>query len=179
MPIGTVGMEATEVLRLLGLFQKAGVGVWLDGGWAVDALLGAQTRSHADLDIVIQTTDVPKLRELLSDAGYQSIEREDIKPWNFVLRDPAGREVDSHAIVFDEFGNGLYGPPELGEAYPSAALLGQGMVEALAVRCISAEYMVRFIAPWLFKRREKNIRDVTALCERFGISFPAELRAVL
>jgi hypothetical protein len=30
-----------------------GLVVWLDGGWGIDALLGRETRTHADLDLVI------------------------------------------------------------------------------------------------------------------------------
>jgi hypothetical protein len=39
-------------LDLLHLFllEKAGIEVWLDGGWAVDALLGMQTRPHKEPD---------------------------------------------------------------------------------------------------------------------------------
>ena len=35
------------------MLQSAGVRVWLDGGWSVDALLGEQTRPHADLDLAV------------------------------------------------------------------------------------------------------------------------------
>jgi len=40
--------------------------VYIDGGWAVDALLGEHTRSHADLDIAVPHKFVPRLRELLA-----------------------------------------------------------------------------------------------------------------
>jgi hypothetical protein len=32
-----------DVVGLLDRFESAGVGVWIDGGWGVDALLGAQS----------------------------------------------------------------------------------------------------------------------------------------
>jgi lincosamide nucleotidyltransferase A/C/D/E len=56
-----------------------GIRVWLDGGWAVDASLGSQTRPHSDLDIVIEERHVERL-------GY----------------DDTGRKVDFHVIVLDE-----------------------------------------------------------------------------
>jgi lincosamide nucleotidyltransferase A/C/D/E len=43
----------TNVVDLLRLFQAADLEVWLDGGWAVDAVLGEQTRAHRDLDIIL------------------------------------------------------------------------------------------------------------------------------
>jgi len=45
-------MPAASLVDLLQLFESAGIEVWLDGGWAVDALLGEQTRPHKDVDIV-------------------------------------------------------------------------------------------------------------------------------
>jgi len=46
-------MTAEGVCAFLELMRTHGVEVWLDGGWAVDACLGAQTRRHDDVDIVI------------------------------------------------------------------------------------------------------------------------------
>ena len=36
-------MPAEAAVDLLRLFEGAGIDVWLDGGWAVDAALGEQT----------------------------------------------------------------------------------------------------------------------------------------
>ena len=52
-----------------------------------------------------------------------------------------GKEVDFHAIVLDDEGNGLYGPPEAGEGmYPAEALQGRETVDGLPVRYISPEF---------------------------------------
>jgi hypothetical protein len=40
-----------EVVDVLERLDRAGVPVWLDGGWGVDALVGRQTRAHRDLDL--------------------------------------------------------------------------------------------------------------------------------
>ena len=50
-------MSAQMVLWFVSLFERLGVRAWLDGGWGVDALIGEQTRVHADLDIMIPWTD--------------------------------------------------------------------------------------------------------------------------
>jgi lincosamide nucleotidyltransferase A/C/D/E len=42
-----------------------GINIWIDGGWGVDALLGAQTRPHKDLDIAIEERDVAGLSAAL------------------------------------------------------------------------------------------------------------------
>lgn len=57
-------MSGDGVVQLLQLFDQHGTRVVVDGGWGVDALLGEQTRVHADLDIALEHKDVPKLRAL-------------------------------------------------------------------------------------------------------------------
>ncbi len=46
-------MPSGEVIRIVGLLERQGLSVWLDGGWGVDALAGRQTRPHDDLDVAI------------------------------------------------------------------------------------------------------------------------------
>ena len=55
-----LAMTADEVCSFLALMDKHRVNVWLDGGWAVDASLGHQTRRHGDVDIVIEERDVSR-----------------------------------------------------------------------------------------------------------------------
>ncbi len=62
-------MRGDAVVELMQLFDQNDFEVIVDGGWGVDALLGKQTRSHADLDIALQHKDVPKLRALLEARG--------------------------------------------------------------------------------------------------------------
>jgi aminoglycoside-2''-adenylyltransferase len=81
-----------------------------------------------------------------------------------------GREVDFHVIVLDDQGNGLYGPTEKGEMYPSASLTGTGSINGRIVRCISPEWMVKFHSG--YELREKDFRDVSALCRKFGLELP-------
>lgn len=167
-------MTAGDVIDLYFQLEGLGIEIRLDGGWGVDALLGRETRTHADVDIVIQHRDVPALREWLTARGYRDLERDDTSPWNFVLGDDRGHEVDVHAVTLDAEGNGLYGPIEKGIMYPAASLTGTGTIDGRAVRCISAEYMVRFHSG--YKLRESDYQDVSALCERFGIELPEEYK---
>ena len=167
-----VSMKSEDVVRLLQQLEEGGLAVWLDGGWGVDALLGEQTRPHGDLDIVIQQKDVPRLRRLLESQGYRDVARDDTSPWNFVLGDGKGHEVDVHAIVFDAEGNGIYGPVEKGVMYPAASLSGSGAIDGRTVKCIAAEYMVKFHTG--YRLRERDFRDVSALCERFGVDYPED-----
>jgi len=165
-------MTDAEVISLYTELQALSIEIWVDGGWGVDALLGKQTRLHNDLDIAIQRRDVPRLRATLEARGYKEIKLEDASPWNFVLADENGREVDVHVIVLDRKGNGIYGPVKNGQQYPAASLTGSGVIQGQLVRCISAEWAVKFHSGYLLK--EKDFADVSALCEKFGLDLPEE-----
>lgn len=161
-------MTPADVLEIVELLEGEGIEVWLDGGWGVDALLGKQTRTHGDLDIAVQHRDVPKVRVLLGARGYRDVPRHDTKDWNFVLGDDRGHEVDVHSYTFDFEGKHVYGTE-----YPADALTGAGSVSGRAVRCVSAEHMVRFHSG--DDLRETDIQDVHALHKRFGLPLPKEL----
>lgn len=165
-------MPADCAIEILRAAADNGLDLCVDGGWGVDALLGEQTRMHADLDIVVEQRFVSRLRAWLESCGYHDVERDDTSPWNFVLGDAAGHEVDIHAIVLDGEGNGLYGPAERGVIYPASSLTGLGVIGDLHVKCISAEWLVAFHTG--YQLREIDVQDVAALCGRFGIDLPQE-----
>jgi lincosamide nucleotidyltransferase A/C/D/E len=122
---------------------------------------------HEDLDIALQQKDVPKLCELLEADGYREVKRDN--RWNFVLGDPEGRKIDLHAFVFDEQGNAVEGIP-----YPPTSLTGTGSIDGHTVRCISADYQVKSHSG--YELRDKDFKNVSALCNRFGIDYPEEYR---
>lgn len=160
-------MQQQEVIKSYNQLENIGIKIWIDGGWAVDALLGKQTRPHQDLDIAMQWKDVPKLREFLGTKGYKQI-KEDSK-WNFVLADDKGHQIDVHAFVYDDKKNIIDGI-----MYPADSLTGTGNIEGYNVRCISPEYMVKFLAPWIHKWPEKYLQAVSKLCDKFNIPLPEE-----
>lgn len=170
-------IEAVDVIGLYKILTKNGVDTWIDGGWAVDALLGKQTRPHLDVDIVIQQKHILKLRELLIAQGYKDIKRDDTSTWNFVLGHQNGHVVDVHAVIFDKEGNGLYGPVEKGIMYPAASLSGTGKINGYSVKCISPVYLVKFHSG--YELDENDYKDVSALCEWFGIDYPKEYSHLL
>lgn len=160
-------MIAADVVKIVQLLVHNGIRVHVDGGWGVDALLGEQTRPHADLDIAVRHKDVPKLRELLEARGYREIPRDDSWECNFVLADESGREVDVHSCTFDVEGNNIFGVP-----YPADSLTGTGAINGHQVDCISPEWMVKFHTGYELDLNDYH--DVSALCERFGIELPSE-----
>jgi lincosamide nucleotidyltransferase A/C/D/E len=160
-------MTAQGVIEIVQLFEQNAIEVYIDGGWGVDALLGKQTRTHADLDVAVQHKDVAQVRVLLKARGYQDMPRDDTRDCNFVLADNQGHQIDIHSYTFDSTGNHVYGIE-----YPYDSLTGDGAVNEYPVRCISPEWMVRFHTGYAFD--ENDYRDVKALCEHFGIAMPLE-----
>ncbi|HNB36269.1 MAG TPA: GNAT family N-acetyltransferase [Anaerolineales bacterium] len=160
-------MSVYDAVRILQMFEKNKIGVWVDGGWGVDALLGEQSRRHNDLDIAILHKDVPQLRSLLEAQGYRDIPRDDSWECNFVLGDAFGHEVDVHSCTFDEEGNNIFGV-----AYPYDSLTGSGDIGGHPVKCISPEWMIKFHTG--YKLDENDFHDVNLLCQKFDIEIPSE-----
>ena len=164
-----------DVVALCKAFADAGIAIWIDGGWGVDALLGVQTREHGDLDIVVLQAGVADLRALLQSRGFVDAPRPDTSPWNFVLADAAGVSVDVHVIRLDADGNGLYGPVDDPRgAYPAAALQGRGAIAGLPVRCMTADYQIENRRGYAL--RPSDLHDAQVLAERFAITLPQHLR---
>ena len=149
------------------LFDDHDIKVFIDGGWGVDALLHRQSRRLLDLDIAMEHRDVLKLRELLEARGYRDIPKDDTWECNFVLGDDLGHELDIQSNTFNAEGIVTFGVP-----YPSDSLTGTGTIGCRPVHCISPEWMVEFHRG--YELDMDDYRDVSVLCERFGIEVPPE-----
>ncbi|MEA2056458.1 MAG: alpha/beta hydrolase [Patescibacteria group bacterium] len=160
--------------QFLKKIEELKIEIWLDGGWAVDALLKKQTRPHADIDIVIQKKDVNTLRGHLENKGYKEVKRDDSSAWNFVIGDDECHMIDFHVIELDKDGNGIYGPKKNGDAFTKEALSGKGKIGDLEVNCISPKILVEYHTG--YDLRDKDYHDVKALCEKFNIELPEKYK---
>jgi lincosamide nucleotidyltransferase A/C/D/E len=161
-------MTAASVVDLLRMFEAAGVSPWVDGGWGVDALLGYQSRPHADLDIVIPQSAVPTARGALTAAGF--IVLRDWLPTALAMRHEDGREVDLHAITPTEDGGGDQQllPPEPPFHYDAPTT---GVVSGTHVTCVDAATQLR--AHTGYDPQPEDRADVAALVTRFRLPLPA------
>jgi lincosamide nucleotidyltransferase A/C/D/E len=162
-------MDARGAAELVRFLEGHSLEIYVDGGWAVDALLGVETRGHDDLDIALPHAQVPRLRELLSDRGFREQAREDSWECNFVLADEHGSRVDVHSYTLDDEGRNFFGVP-----YMSQHLTGRGSIDVYPVRCIAPEWLVKFHTGYEIDENDRH--DVRLLCERFGIELPEEYR---
>jgi len=169
-------MTSSARIELHQLLKEASIEVWLDGGWGIDALLKMQTRPHKDVDIILQVSDVPELQEILGRRGFAI--KEGVPPNSFVLANASGLEVDVHAVVFDDDGNGVY-RMESGEdwIYPAEGFSGRGDVEGWSVNCRSPMTQVLCHAHG-YMPTEKDFRDMELLQDRFGVELPQQLKRI-
>lgn len=159
-------MTLTDVLWVLTVMDEAGVRVWLDGGWAVDASLGAQRRRHRDVDIAIEERHVAAAVDALERRGFAALPAE----WNCMLGDRAGRLIDFHVVVLDDDGRCVFGPPRNGEWDAADALSGEGTLGGQRLRCLTPHALVAFHTG--YELDADDWADVRALCERFDIPVP-------
>lgn len=162
-------MTASDVLAVLDALRSRGITVWVHGGWGVDALLGAQSRDHDDLDLVVQLADWPRISRVLGDLGYRVAQGS--PPANTVLLDAIGRQVDLHPVRFDARGAGIY-RTEAGDdwPFPAAAFAGRGVIAGREVRCLTPEFEVTTHAGYELDDHDRA--DVAALVARFGVVPP-------
>ena len=165
-------MTAENVLDIYSSLKNQDIEIWLDGGWGVDALLKKQTRSHADVDIVVQEKDLKKLEGYFKKNNFSRINRNDSRAWNYVMNNGRHGQVDVHVINIAKNGDGIYGPEENGDVYPASSLLGIGEINRSLVRCLSAEYQVE--SHLGYELKEKDYKDVSALCGSFNLDLPEE-----
>ncbi len=158
-------MRAEDVVVVLDCLERAGVPVWIDGGWGIDALLGAQHRPHDDLDLVVPRDRAGAARAALAALGFAL--HVDGWPTRFVLRDPDDRRIDFHPVTFSADGaatqelyDGSLAP------YPAEGFTGRGTVGGRPVRCLSAA--VQVLHHQGYEPQDKDHHDLRLLRDRFG-----------
>jgi lincosamide nucleotidyltransferase A/C/D/E len=160
-------VESRQVLWVLELLTAEGIVGWLDGGWGVDALLGEQTRPHADVDLVVDVAAVDRLLGKLRAEGYTALRDE--LPVAIALRHADGREVDLHPVALTPDGGGdqqqpggaspwHYGPPTT------------GCIDGRPVPCNNLDTQLR--SHLGYRPDHNDHADMRALARRFGCPLP-------
>ncbi len=166
-------IDAESVLRVVAALVNAGVSVWLDGGWGVDALVGEQTREHDDLDCVIALSDAPAARDALAALGF-AVSLDEL-PTRFVIQDRSDRRVDFHTVTFDATGTATQHLQDGTTApYPAQGFSGFGHIAGVRVACLTAA--VQSLHHLGYDPDEKDHHDMGLLADRLGIELPAPYR---
>src|SRR4051794_23274312 len=164
-------MPPETVRTLIAAVKAHGAAVCVGGGWAVDALVGKQTRRHADLDVWVDAAATEALLAGFADQGVDRIYPwPGDRPWNFVLHDGQSRRVDLH--LYETLGNGRlhYGSVKAPFIFTTDDLSGHGQIAGISVRCESPEFAIRNHGG--YELRDIDRHDVSVLCEHFGLHPP-------
>ena len=168
-------MPPETVRTLVTGLQERGVEACIGGGWAVDALVGEETRPHADLDIWVDANEFEGLLAAFAEQGVDRIYPwPGDRPWNFVLHDGHSRRVDLH--LYEDLGNGRlhYGSVTAPFLFTDHDLSGEGEIGGAPVRCERPEFSLQNHTG--YELRETDRHDVAVLCERFGLQPPENYR---
>jgi len=144
-----VVMPADCASTVMDALDRNGVAAWLVGGWAVDALVGAQTRPHEDLDVVVDSGADGERRALdaLGTLGFHVMGREPVPSfwWHerIAMSDDHGHVVDLHPAALSAEGVVLRGgdglPLEPTEAFTT------GTIDGRKVNCLSARLQLALL----------------------------------
>jgi lincosamide nucleotidyltransferase A/C/D/E len=161
--------SAANVLAVLDRLEGAGIDVWIDGGWGIDALVGEQTREHDDVDLVVPLASVGEACGVLAELGFNLTL--DWLPTRCQLRDGEGRAVDLHPVAFARDGSAVQAARDGGSyEYPAQGFTGRGAIAGRAVRCLSAEVQVRHHTG--YRPTDVDRRDMQLLRNRLGVELP-------
>ena len=129
---------AADVVWMLDLIESLGTVVIIGGGWGVDALVGAPTREHRDLDVLVPQHDVDRVVTALSGRGF--LVTTDSLPVRIELTDQLNdRRVDIHPAIDDEAGG--YWQHGFGDArYTTPAnSITSGVIGGRSVQCFTVQ----------------------------------------
>jgi len=160
-------VTADEVLEVLDALEAAGLRVWLDGGWGVDALLGERTRDHEDVDIVVELDWIDEVLRAIEPLGFRLVE--EYLPTRAMLRSSVPRQIDVHPVTFDAEGIGwqrLAAPDGTDCHYPPSGF-GQGRLLGRVVPCLTAQLQLEHHSG--YDPRERDRVDMAALASAFGL----------
>ena len=169
--MGQYTMSAGSAADILAQLTARSVEVCVGGGWAVDALLGEQTREHSDLDLWLPAAHLEPLFAAFAECGVDRVlPWPGDRPWNFALHDGVHRRVDLHLYEPLTPDRCHYGSVSEGTEFPTSALSGRGTIGGRTVRCEAPEWAVRWHSGYPLRPVDRH--DVPLLCARFGLELP-------
>jgi lincosamide nucleotidyltransferase A/C/D/E len=158
VPTNEAGMTDAEAAEIVAWLEARQATYQVNGGWAVDALLGRQTRTHQDLDVFVDAEVVDELLAWLHGRDY--VVAENWLPVRIELVAPHGR-VDVHPMTIQANGDGIqkdFGDESFTHAAKDRAL---GMIGGGTVVVASAARLRELRQG--YAQREVDVHDLAVL----------------
>jgi lincosamide nucleotidyltransferase A/C/D/E len=176
--VNVTRMSAADVLAITLLLKQAEIEHWLIGGWGLDALLGEQTRPHADLDLVIRRTQRQTAISTLRHQGFLIYDHWSAGPIDLTVHLVNRRRRQAVELHLTEIGSESWterlralGEPE---GLEIDTLEDSGMIEGHRVSCLSAVAQLTLHLGYDIAPEDRS--DVALLCSRFGLPCPTSYR---
>lgn len=177
-------MYAREVLEVLDQLKASGIETWVAGGWGVDALLGAQTRQHDDLDLIVDLAREDDAQVALETLRFRRIRAEcfpgALMPKQIIMRDRAGRVVDLHGVDTRTWPGSwrelLERAGRSAVPFDPARPFAVGTIAGRPVECVSPD--LQLASRQVYALTDAAAADARALCARFRLAEPQYLRIV-
>jgi lincosamide nucleotidyltransferase A/C/D/E len=148
---------AAAVHEILDMLAAADIPTWIGGGGGIDALVGRQTRDHADLDVAV--VDGRGALAALAAAGFEVVT--DWWPGRMAMQRPDGSEVDVHPIVFRDDGSAVHTSREGQEFLYPVDGFTVGVIAGREVPCITAALQEVFHSG--YEPQTKDLTDLATL----------------
>lgn len=148
-------VSAELVVQVISTLLAGEVSCWIRGGWGVDALVGQSTRSHDDLDVLVDVRCLPRAVSLLERLGFKEQYKVDSDRPLFsrvVMRD---HEVAGHTIDLQPI-----------EPAPMEWAFASGVIGGATVPCVSRKFQVEHRST--YKHRRIDRKDLAVLQEPVG-----------
>lgn len=162
-------VNESDAIEIISLFQSKGIGINLDGGWGIDALVGFESRAHNDIDIFIEQQNKDYAVKLLMNHRYSEKVMEYTTLDHTVWQDDKERIIDLHIFSLNSKDDFVFE----GATYPKEVFSGKGRIGGLEVDCITPEWQIIFHSG--YELDDNDIKDVLLLCNRFNIGVPDEI----
>ena len=169
-------MTATDVLWVLDALEGESLRISLAGGWGIDALIGAQSRQHDDLDLVIDDYEhnEPKARRALVKLGFRLVGSQTRRTWMPDLAsfdDGAGHRVELVSIDWERLSSSW----DASQSTPTgddltAEVFAEGRINGVVVPCLSSRVQLLYHMGYPLKDALQH--DVELLQSVFGPLHP-------
>ncbi|MFP5251525.1 MAG: nucleotidyltransferase domain-containing protein, partial [Actinomycetes bacterium] len=133
-------MPPEEVVWFVDWLERREVVYQCNGGWAVDALVGRETRPHRDLDVFLDERALADAVAALRERGYAVVD--DWLPVRIELA-AEERRVDLHPMRILPGGDGVQALLDGGELVHRAADRTRGSIGGRAVVVASAARLLQ------------------------------------
>jgi lincosamide nucleotidyltransferase A/C/D/E len=147
-------------MAVLDVLLVHGVVATIVGGWGIDALLGRQTRTHGDLDLLVSRQQLQHATRVLSSLEFEEVRRDDVCLVR--LQDKQRRRVDLHLIDVNRDGSATEQLPG-GQTYRYTRESREvpGFIGGYPITCLSCQAQLLRHAG--YRLRDDDRRDLRLL----------------